>query len=56
MFNVFEQSNQDGMTNSLGIRNKTKSPIIVQKGLEIGNLYLVETFKIPGNVLSFYFT
>ena len=52
LFNVFKQSNQDGLINSLSIKNKTKLPITVQRGQEIGNLYLVETVKIPGNVLS----
>ena len=46
MFNVFEQSNQDGVINSLSIRNKTKLPITVQRGQIIGNLYLVETVEI----------
>ena len=52
MFNIFEQSNQAGIINSLSIRNKTKLPITVQRGQEIGNLYLAETVEIPGYVLS----
>ena len=35
IFNVFNQSNQDGVINSLSIRNKTKLPITVQSGQEI---------------------
>ena len=52
MFNDIEQSNQDGIINSLSIRNKTKLPITVQHSQEIGSLYLVETIEISGNVLS----
>ena len=44
--------NEDGIINSLSIRNKTKLPITVQRSQEIGNLYLVETVELPGNVLS----
>ena len=52
MFNIFEQSNQDGVINSLSIRDKTKLPIAVQRGQEVGNLHLIVTVEIPGNVLS----
>ena len=52
MFNVFLQSNKDGVINSLYIRNKTKLPMTVQHGQDIVNLYFVENVKIPGIVLS----
>ena len=52
MFNVFEQSNQNGVINLHSIRNKTKLPITIQCSQEIGNLYHVETLERPGNVSS----
>ena len=52
LFNVFEQSNQEGVINSLSIVNKTELPITIQRGQQVGSLHLVETVKIPGNVLN----
>ena len=51
-FNFLEQSNQDAVINSLSIVNKTELPLAIQCGQQVGSLYLVETVKIPGNVLS----
>ena len=51
-FDLFEESNEDGMINSLSIVNKSDSPLTIQRGQQIGSLYLVETVNIPGNVLS----
>ena len=51
-FNFFEQSNEDGVINSLSITNKSESPITVQRGQQVGSLHLVETVEIPGNVLN----
>jgi hypothetical protein len=51
-FNVFKQSNKDGVINSLSITNKSESPVTVQRGQQVGSLHLVETVKIPGNVLN----
>ena len=50
LFNVFEQSNQDGIINSLSIVNKTKMPITIQCGQQGGSLHLVETVNILGDV------
>ena len=49
LFNVFEQSNQDGVINSLSIVNKTELPITIQHGQKVGSLHLVETVNIPNN-------
>ena len=51
-FNLFEESNKDGIINSLSIANKSDMPITIQRGQHVGSLYLVETVEIPGNVLS----
>ena len=51
LFNVFEEANQDGQINSIRIINKTDKPITVQRGQQIGNLFLVETVNILGNVI-----
>ena len=40
------------MINSLSITNKSELPVTVQRGQQIGSLLLVETIKIPGNVLN----
>ena len=45
MLNFFEQSNKNGVINSFSIRNKTKLPITVQRGQEIGNLDIIETVE-----------
>ena len=52
LFNVFEQSNQDGVIHSLSIVNKTELPITIQRGQQVGSLHLVETVNIPGHVLN----
>ena len=49
-FNVFEQSNQDGVINSLSMVNKTETPITIQRRQQVGSLHLVRTVDIPGNV------
>ena len=49
-FNIFKQSNKDGVINSLRITNKSELPITVQRGQQVGSLHLVETVNIPGNV------
>ena len=51
-YNVFEQSNKDGVINSLSITNKSELPITVQCGQQVGSLNLVETVKIMGNILN----
>ena len=51
-FDTFKESNKDDIINSLSIANKTEMPITIQRGQQVGSLYLVETVKIPGNVLS----
>ena len=51
-FDLFKESNKDGIINSLSIANKSDMPITIQRGQQVGSLYLVETVKIPGNVLS----
>ena len=51
-FNIFEQSNQDSVINSLSMVNKTETPITIQRGQQVGSLHLVETVNIPGNVLN----
>ena len=43
VFNVFEQSNQDGKINSLSLVNKTDLPITIQPGQQVGSLHLAET-------------
>ena len=43
LFNVFEQSNQDGVINSLSMVNKTETPITIQRGQQVGSLHIVET-------------
>ena len=45
-FNVFKQSNQDGVINSLSMVNKTETPITIQRGQQVGSLHLVETVNI----------
>ena len=45
-FDLFEESNEDGMINSLSIVNKSDSPITIQRGQQIGSLYLVEIVKV----------
>ena len=52
LFNVFEQSNQDGVINSLSMVNKTETPITIQRGQQVRSLHLVETVDTPGNVLN----
>ena len=52
LFNVFEQSNQDGVINSLSIVNKTELPITIQRSQQVGSLRLVETVNISYNVLN----
>ena len=51
-FDLFIESNKDGTINSLSIANKTEMPITIQRGQQVGSLYLVETVEIPGNILS----
>ena len=51
-FNLFEQSNKDGVINSLTIANKFKLPVTIQRGQQVGSLYLVETIKNFVNVLG----
>ena len=51
-FDLFKQSNEDGIINSLSIVNKTETPVTIQHRQQVGSLYLVETVKIHGNVLS----
>ena len=51
-FNLFEESNKDGIIYSLSIANKSDMPITIQRGQQVRSLFLVETVKIPGNVLS----
>ena len=51
-FDLFEESNKDGIINSLSIANKTKMPFTIQCGQQVGSLYLVETVNILGNVVS----
>ena len=52
LFNVFEQSYEDGVINSLSITNNSELPVTVQRGQLVRSLYLVETVKIRGNVLN----
>ena len=52
LFYVFEQSNQDGVINSLSMVNKTELLITIQRGQQVGSLHLVETVNILGNVLN----
>ena len=52
LFNVFEQSNKDGVINSLSIAKKSKLPVTVRLGQQAGSLYLMETVKIPSNILN----
>ena len=42
LFNVFEQSNQDGVINSLSMVNKTELPITIQRRQQVGSLHLVK--------------
>ena len=51
-FNLFEQSKKDRLINSLSIANKSKLPVTIQHVQQVGSLYLVETVKISGNVIS----
>ena len=39
LFDVFEESNQDGQINSIQITNKTDKPIAVQQAQQIGNYF-----------------
>ena len=50
-FDVFKEANQDSQINSIHITNKTDKLITVQRGQHLGNLFLVETVNIPGNVI-----
>ena len=52
LFKVFKEFNQDGQINLIHIINKTNKPITAQQEKKIGNLFLVETVEIPGNVIS----
>ena len=52
LLNVFEQSNQVGVINSLSIVNKTELPITIQLGQQVGSLHLAETVNILGNILN----
>ena len=51
-FDLFEQSNKDGIIKSLSIVNKSDLPLAIQRGQQVGSLYLVETVNFPGNILS----
>ena len=51
-FDLFKESNKDGIINSLSIDNKTEMPITIQRGQQVGSFHLLETVKIPGNVLG----
>ena len=51
-FDVFEESNVDGQVSPLSITNKTNSSITLNCGQQIGELHLMETIDIPGNVIS----
>ena len=51
-FDLFKQSNKDGVINSLSTVNKTELPLAIHCGQQVGSLYLVETVKISGKILS----
>ena len=46
-FDLFEESNKDGIINSLSIANKSDMLITIQRRQQVGSFYLMETVKFP---------